>query len=59
MVAIMIDDSVELESVMYLNDNLKGKLFVLLCVEHQKSYINFLMGEEVEDKIHINQFSNH
>ena len=54
-----VEGSVHQEDVIGLNDDLRGKGFVLLCMAYPKSDLQVVIGEQVEDDLYINQFGKY
>ena len=56
---MIISGSVEQEDAMGLNDDLKEKVFALLCVAYPKSDLHIIIGDEVEDNLYDKQFGQY
>ena len=57
--SIIMERSVEQEDAMDLNDGLREKGFVLLCVAYPNSNLNIVIGKEVGEDLYNDQFSKY
>ena len=57
--SMILEGSVDQVDAMGLNDDLREKGFALLSVAYPKSELNIVIGKEVEDDLHNNQFGKY
>ena len=53
---VILEGSLDQEDAVGLNDDLKKRGFVLLCVAYPKSDLNIVVRKEVEDNLYNDQF---
>ena len=57
--SMILKGSIDQEDVMGFNDDLREKGFALLCAINPKSDLNIVIGKEVEDDLHNDQFGKY
>ncbi len=57
--SMILEGSVDQGDAMGLNDNLRENGFALLCVAYPKSDLNIVIGKEVENDYHNEQFGKY
>ena len=57
--SMTLEGSVDQENAMGLNNDLRDKGFVLLCVAYPQSDLNIVTGKDVEDDLYNDQFGKY